>query len=175
MVTTVKPASLKSCRALRPTFPAPWMATVPATGRSSRSRMAWVATSRPLAVACSRPSDPPMATGLPGDHGGHRVAHVHGIRVHDPGHHLHVGAHVRGRNVAVRTHQRNDFGGVAAREVLQFMPAQRARIDGHAALGPAVGQVHHGALPRHPHGQGANFVQVGAGVVADAALGRTAG
>ena len=48
-------------------------------------------------------------------------------------------------------------------------------VHGHAPLGAAIGDVHDGALPRHPHGQGPDLVQVHAGVVADAALGGTPG
>ena len=48
-------------------------------------------------------------------------------------------------------------------------------IEGDAALGSAEGQVHDAALPRHPHGQGRHFAEVHGGMVAQAALGRSAG
>src|SRR5262249_37610133 len=58
--------------------------------------------------------------------------------------------------------------------VLQLAHGQLSRVDDHAALGAAVRDVDHGALPRHPHGQRLDLVQRHVGVVADAALGRPA-
>ena len=48
------------------------------------------------------------------------------------------------------------------------------RIADDAALAAAEGNVDHGALPRHPGGQRAHFVERHIGREADAALGRTA-
>ncbi len=62
-----------------------------------------------------------------------------------------------------------------ARKALQLPGGERVGVHGHAPLGAAVGDVHHGALPRHPHGQGSDLVQVHGGVIADAALGRASG
>ena len=58
--------------------------------------------------------------------------------------------------------------------MLQLVLRQLARIDGHSALGAAVGDPHRGALPGHQHGQRLDQVEVDVGVVADAAFGRTA-
>jgi hypothetical protein len=41
---------------------------------------------------------------LAGDHRRHRVAAVHGVRVHDPGHLALAGPHVRRRDVPLRAH-----------------------------------------------------------------------
>src|SRR6266511_3287702 len=49
---------------------------------------------------------PPHRERLARDHTERRVADVHGVRVHDPGHDLLVGAHVRRRDVPVRADQR---------------------------------------------------------------------
>src|SRR6185436_5470550 len=43
----------------------------------------------------------------------------------------------------------------------------------HAALAAAKGNVRHRALPRHPRGQRGHLVERDAGVIADAALGRS--
>jgi len=48
------------------------------------------------------------------------------------------------------------------------------RVHTDAAFGPAEGDIDAGALERHEHSQGAHFVNVHVGVVADAAFGRPA-
>ncbi len=58
--------------------------------------------------------------GLAGDDGGGGLTDVHGVRVHDPGHGLLAGAHVRRRDVALRTQPIGQFRGVAASEPLEF-------------------------------------------------------
>src|SRR5205807_9582214 len=95
-------------------------------------------------------------------------------RVHEPGHHLGVGAHVRGRDVAVRPDQDRDLGGEAAGQVLELAGGELAGVDDDAAFGAAVGDVDHGALPGHPHGEGLDLVQRDVRVEAEAALGRAA-
>ena len=112
---------------------------------------------------------------LAGHDGGHRVAVAHRVGVHHPGHDAGVGAHVGGGDVAVGADDRLEFGDEAAAQVLQFAVAQRGRVDDDAALGAAVGQVDDGALPGHPHGEGAHLVEGHGGGVADAALVRAAG
>jgi hypothetical protein len=57
---------------------------------------------------------------LAGHHGRHGVARVHGVGVHDPGHHLLVGVDVGRGHVALGSDEVDDLGGVAARELLQF-------------------------------------------------------
>ena len=113
--------------------------------------------------------------GLPGDDAGHRVAPVHRHRVHDPGHHLGVGPHVRGGDVGFRADHRLDLGGEAAGQALQLLAAHRARIAGHAALRAAEGDLDQRALPGHPHGECADVIEIGLRVEAETALGRAAG
>src|SRR5262249_59213244 len=57
---------------------------------------------------------------------------------------------------------------------LQLAHGEPARIDDHAALGAAVGDVDDGALPGHPHRQRFDLVQGDVWVVPDAALGGAA-
>jgi hypothetical protein len=104
----------------------------------------------------------------------HRVAGVHRVGVHNPGHHAGVGVDVRRGDVALRADQDRDLAREAAGEVLELAEGEPLRVDGHAALRPAERQADHGALPGHPHRQRADVVQVDVGVVADAALGRPA-
>ena len=111
---------------------------------------------------------------LAGDHAGHRLAHVHGVGVHDPRHGLLVGVHVRRGNVLLRPDELDDLRGVAARHALQLALAHALGIADDAALGSAEGNIDDRALPGHPTGQRAHFVQRDIGRVADAALARTA-
>ena len=113
--------------------------------------------------------------GLAGDHAERGVADVHRVGVHHPGHGLLVRAHVRGGDVHLGADDRLDLGGVAAGDALELGLRVLARVDGHPALGAAVGHVQQGALPGHPHGQCADLVQVHVQAEAHAALGRAAG
>ena len=113
--------------------------------------------------------------GLAGDDGGDGLAHVHGVGVHDPGHGLLVGVHVGRGNVFFRADEFDQFGGVAAGHALEFALGHLVGVADDAALGAAEGDVDDGALPGHPAGQGADFVEGDVGGVADAALGGAAG
>ena len=73
--------------------------------------------------------------------------------------------------MSFRADQRQDGAGVAAGEALEFAHGHLLGIAGDAAFGAAKGDVHDGALPCHPRGQGLDFVQGDVGVEADAALG----
>ena len=104
-----------------------------------------------------------------------RVALLHRVGVHHPGHGLLVGADVGGGDVVRGADQRADLAGVAAGHPLELGGAVTTRVDADAALGAAVGHVEQGALPRHPHREGAYLVEGDVGRVAKAALGRSAG
>jgi hypothetical protein len=112
---------------------------------------------------------------LPGHDAGHRVAAVHGHRVHDPGHRLRVRSDVRRGNVRFGTDDPLELRGKSPGQRLELRAAELMWVDGHAALGPAEGHVDEGALPGHPHRQRADVVEIGLGVEAEAALGRTSG
>ena len=111
------------------------------------------------------------AHGLAGDDLRHGDALVHGIGVHEPGHDLLVGAHVRRHDVDARADERDHFLHVPARQVLEFALAERARIDGDAALGAPVGQIGERAFPAHPDRQRPHLADVDVGREARAALG----
>ncbi len=128
--------------------------------------------------AAPRRLDAPRAAadrdGLAGDDAMNAVAVVHGERVHDPRHDLRVGVDVGRRNIHLGADHPGDLSGVAAREPLQLGHRELRRIEDDAALAAAEGDVHHGALPRHPHRQRPHLVERDMLVVADAALGRAA-
>ena len=109
---------------------------------------------------------------LAGDDAGHALALGHGVRVHHPRHRLLVGAEVGGGNVDVGADHQDDLGGVAAGQVLALPRRHAARQAAHAALGPAIGQAHQGALPAHEHGERGDLAEVDVAVVAQPALGR---
>jgi hypothetical protein len=108
---------------------------------------------------------------LAGHHRGDRLAHVHRVGVHHPGHGLLVGAHVRRGHVLLRPDELHQLGGVAAGHALQLALRHLVRIADDAALGPAEGDVDHRALPGHPTGQRAHLVQRHIRRVAHTALG----
>ena len=111
---------------------------------------------------------------LAGDDGGDGLPHVHGVGVHHPCHGLLVGVDVGSGNVFFGADELDQLGGVAAGHALQFAARHVLGIADDAALGAAEGDVHHRALPGHPTGQGADFVERDVGSIADAALGRAA-
>ena len=112
--------------------------------------------------------------GLAGDHSRHRIAFGHAVGVHDPGHSLGGGVDIGGRDVRLRADEHGDLAGVAPGQAFQFPLRHHLGIADHAAFSAAVGNPHHCALPGHPHGQGAYFVQSHIRMVADAPLGRPA-
>jgi len=94
--------------------------------------------------------------------------------VTDSGHRAPVGINVGRGNIAFAAQQREDHGGVAAREAFAFGLGQCARIAPHATFGAAEGKVGDGALERHQHRQRPNLVEVHQRVKADAAFARPA-
>ena len=98
---------------------------------------------------------------------------MHRDRVHDPRHRLGVRADVGRRDVRVGTDDPLELGREAPRHGLQLLRAHRGRVAGDAALRAAERDVDEGALPGHPHRERADVVEVGRGVEAEAALGRS--
>ena len=111
---------------------------------------------------------------LAGDNSRNGLPHVHGVGVHHPRHGLFVGVDVGRGNVFLGADELDELGGVAAGHALQFAARHVLGIANDSALGSAEGDVHHGALPGHPTGEGANFIERYVGRVAHAALGRAA-
>ena len=103
-----------------------------------------------------------------------RVAGVHGVRVHHPGHDLGVGVDVRRRDVLLGPDEDLDLGEEPAGQALQLLLAELLGIDDDAALAAAVRDADDRALPGHPHREGLDLVERDVLVVADAALGRAA-
>jgi len=108
--------------------------------------------------------------GLAGDDGIDGLAHVHGVGVHDPCHGLLVCAHVGCGDVFFRADEFDEFGGVAASHALELALGHFFGVADDASLGSAEGDVDDGALPGHPGGEGADFIQSYVGRVADATL-----
>ena len=103
---------------------------------------------------------------------GHRVASLHRVRVHHPGHRLLVRRHVRRRNVDPRADHGKQLGGEATSQPLELAVRQLARVAANTALRAAVGKAEERALPRHPHGQRSALAERHLRVVPDASLGR---
>src|SRR5260370_16725179 len=96
--------------------------------------------------------------GLSGDDGGGGVTDVHRVRVHDPSHGLFVGADVGRWDVALRTQPIRQFRSIAASKPLELSSGHLPRIANHSALRAAKGNIYHCALPGHPSGHRAHFV-----------------
>ena len=108
---------------------------------------------------------------LAGDDLRHGHALIHRIGVHEPGHHLLVGAHVGRHHVGARADEGDHLLHVAAGEVLELLGLERARIDRDAALAAAEGQIGERAFPAHPDRERGDFADVDIGREARAALG----
>ena len=102
------------------------------------------------------------------------MAFVHGVGIHDPGHHPFVGVDVGCRHVRLGTEGFDDLCGVASRQALELTVGQRGGVAHHASLGPAEGNVDQGAFPGHPGGHCRDLVEGDGHVETDAALARSA-
>ena len=97
------------------------------------------------------------------------------VFVHDPGHGLGVGAQIGGGDVAIGAQDVLNVLGIAPGNRIKLPFAERQGIQLDATLGAPEWQVEQRGLPGHQHGQSADFVLVGHGVVAKAALVGAAG
>src|SRR6266851_4063661 len=112
--------------------------------------------------------------GLASDDSGGGLADVHGVRVHDPSHGLLAGADVRRWDVPLWTQPIRQFCRIAASKPLEFPARHLARIADHSAFSAAKRNIYDRALPGHPSGQRAHFVDGNIGSKADPALARPA-
>src|SRR5215471_4678243 len=95
----------------------------------------------------------------------------HRNRIHDPGHGLRVGVHIRRGNVAIRADDGRNFKRIPASEPFELSLRHALRITDHTALATAVGNADGRALPRHPRGEGLNFIERDVWMVTNASLG----
>ena len=107
-------------------------------------------------------------------HARRRVAVALAVGVHHPRHGLRIRVHVGSRDVAVHAEDVADHLRVAAGQLLQLGLAHHVRLALDPALRAAEREVGDRRLPRHQRRKSAHLVDVGRGVVADAALVRTA-
>jgi hypothetical protein len=85
---------------------------------------------------------------LAGDAGGVEAVKFFPL-IANPGHLAPGRAHVGGGNVFVRADNVVNLIDEVPREPLQLLDAHPPRVDGDAAFGPAVRQVHDGRFPGH--------------------------
>ena len=88
---------------------------------------------------------------------------------------LAVGHDVRGGDILDGPDVEGDLADPAPADAFLLAVAEVVRVADDAALAAAEGDVDHGRLPSHPHGQGPNGVDGFVGMEADAALAGTAG
>src|ERR1051325_3479632 len=109
--------------------------------------------------------------GLAGNDGGHGMARVHGIGVHDPRHRLLVGIHVGRGHILFRPYEVEQFRGITARHAFKLARGHLRRVADDAALRAAERDIDDGAFPGHPGCERTHFVQSHIGRVAYAAFG----
>ena len=171
---SLTPRAASPIAAWEPTLPKPWTIAV-APGRRDVERVERAKGEEGDAVA-GRLAPAERAAGadrLAGDDLRHGHALIHRIGVHEPGHHLLVGAHVGRHHVGARADEGDHLLHVAAGEVLELLGLERARIDRDAALAAAEGQIGERAFPAHPDRERGDFADVDIGREARAALGGT--
>ena len=98
-----------------------------------------------------------------------------GVFVHDPGHHLGVGAHVGGGDVLVGADEVVDLLDELAGQPLELAAGELAGVAVHPPLAAAEGRSTTRGLPGHQAGQRAGLVLVDMGMIAQAPLERPAG
>jgi hypothetical protein len=95
IATILHPSRCMSCDAIEPTLPNPCTATVvPRTFMPRCASASFVTIMQPRLLPRDARAIHPSPR-LAGDNSGHRVAHVHRVRVHHPRHHALVRVHVR--------------------------------------------------------------------------------
>ena len=115
-----------------------------------------------------------QGNGLARDDGRGRLALDRGIFIGHPAHDHGIGIDVRRRDIAIRADDAGKGLDIGARQPLQLGLGQGLGVHLDRPFAPAIGQVGHRALDRHPEGQGLNLLDAGIGVEADAPLGRAA-
>src|ERR1700730_17892328 len=109
---------------------------------------------------------------FPGDHGRDRMADMHGVGIHDPGHDLLVRVDVRTEDIFFWTQHLHQVRRVASGEPLEFTLGHLVWIANHPAGCAAEGDIYHRAFPGHPTGECPRLVKSYVGAVTQATLGR---
>ena len=77
------------------------------------------------------------------------MADADGVLIHNPGHDLGVGAHIRCRHVFVGAEKREDLRHVSTGHPFEFAHTEQFWIQCNTAFGAAKGQIHKRGLERH--------------------------
>ena len=109
---------------------------------------------------------------LPGDYRGDRVPDMLGVGVHEPGHHLLVGAEVGSGDVGLGPDHVDDLHREAPGHPLQLGAGELHRVDPNPTLCPAEGKADDRTFPGHQHGEGGDLAQIDVGGEPDPAFGR---
>ena len=112
---------------------------------------------------------PPQGDGFAGDDAG-RVAVTGTVLIHYPRHDLGVGPHVGSGDVALDPEGEPYAGGESPGQVLHLGVRHLQRVAGDATFGAAEGDVDQRGLPGHERGEGADFIEVDLGMVAEPPL-----
>ena len=151
MQTILYPARAISLAAMPPTLPKPWITTRVCAAFQAEAAQSLIGDDHASAAGgFAAPARSAQVDGLARDHGGLRVAGVHRVGVHDPGHGLLIGVHVGSGDVDLRPDEIEQLGGIAARDALQLAGREQIGIADHAALAAAERDVDHRAFPGHP-------------------------
>ncbi len=110
--------------------------------------------------------------GLPGDDLRNRMAHLHRIGVHDPGHRLLVRRHVRRRDVLLRPDHSAQLARVAPRQPLELTKRQLTRIAANTTLRATVRKPEERTFPGHPNSERSALAHRHVRVVANPTFGR---
>src|SRR5437763_16136627 len=111
---------------------------------------------------------------LPGDHSRDRMAHMHGVGIHDPGHDLLVRINVRTGNIFFRTQDLHELRSVPSGESLEFTLGQVVWIANHPTSGTTERDIHQSTFPCHPTCECSCLVKRELGAVRDTTLGWSA-
>ena len=158
-----------------PTLPYPWMAkVVPEMVRLSRAR-SFAGDDRHAEAGGRLAAGRAVILDRLARDAGWMEPLVLSVFVHDPGHHLRIGPHVRRGDVLVRPDHVVDLLDELAGQALHLAPGQLVGIAVDPPLGTAEGKVDKGRLPGHQAGQRPGFILVDGRMVAQPPLERPAG
>jgi hypothetical protein len=97
---------------------------------------------------------------------------MHAESIHHPGHGLSVAVNIARGNILPRPDEGGQLGGETPGNLLQFSLGKVLVVAADPALGSAIWQSHHRALPGYPNRQGLDVIEGYVGMEADPAFGR---